>query len=311
MGQHKIVVVGSVVADRIYRVASLPMPGESAIVEETLEASGGKGANQAAAAARLGAETHFLGCVGKDDAGQLAREALASAGVALRLVETEAAPTGHAAVLVDEGGENLIAVHLGANEHLEPAHLEAEAETLAGAQVYVTQLEVPNEVVEATRQMADAAEAISILNAAPARIEAKDVFRGFDVVVLNRLEAEMFSEVGIQAMTDVFAALRAVKDLGARSAIVTLGEAGAAILHDGETKHLSVPAVEAVDATGAGDAFVGALAVFLAKGMEFEDAALKACLYGALATTAVGARGGYGDQAALEAFEKALGVEED
>lgn len=311
MSEGKVVVVGSVVQDRVHQVAVLPVPGESAIVEAILDTAGGKGANQAAAAARLGAETAFLGCVGEDEAAKTAAADLEKHGVRATLVKTAEAETGHATVLVDESGENLIAVRFGANDHLAPEHVEAHAETFDSATVFVTQLESPTETVVAVRDLADRHEAMSILNAAPARLDARDAFRGFDLVVVNQVEAEMFAEVGIQTMDDVFASMRAIKNLGAKSVIVTLGDAGAAVLHDGSAKHVKTPVLEAVDATGAGDAFVGALAALVARGVELEDAVARACRYGALATTAVGARAGYGDLTALEAFEKELGVEDD
>lgn len=301
MSDRPIVVVGSVVRDRTYRVPTLPLPGESTVADEILLSHGGKGANQAVASARLGAPTVFVGRVGADEDGRAAEEELSRHGVEPRLQTTTDAPTGQAAVVVDESGENQIAVHLGANLQLTPEDVEGARDEIRAASVLITQLEVPPETVRAAASLAGEGEAIRILNAAPYQEGAAELFSAFDLVVLNRGEAEQTAGVGIATLDDALAALRAVRGLGAPDAVVTLGPAGAVYLDQGRTAHAKAPSVEAVDATGAGDAFVGALAAFLRERLEMRDAVSRACHYAALAVTAAGARAGYADRTTLTA----------
>lgn len=302
-------VVGSVVKDRICRVGALPMPGESAIVEDVRYALGGKGANQAVAAGRLGAATFLLAKVGEDPVGAEAIDSFRDAPLLAVVLGTPAAPSGEATVIVDEQGENMIVVALGANLLLDANDVEAHRDMLAKAKVLVTQFEVSDSAIRAVAELGDQTEATTILNAAPMREDAVGLLPGFDVAVLNRTEAEVLAGVGISSVDDAFAAVRAIHDLGVAQPVVTLGPAGAVFLHEGRVHQAPAPRVDAVDVTGAGDAFVGALAAFLAAGVDLDDAVPRACRAAALATTGIGARAAYPDRDALEAFEQKLGIE--
>lgn len=296
--QGKVVVVGSLVLDKVYRMEALPLSGETAVAHEVVTMPGGKGANQAVAARRLGAPVAFVGRIGADEAGTQLRTSLEGADVEIHVEATEDAETGHAAVLVDEGGENQIAVHLGANALLRPDDLPASL--LEEAAVVVTQLEIPRETIRAAAEAAAQAEAITILNAAPFDPEAAELLPAFDIAVLNRSEAEQLTGVGIASMEDALAALRALRDMGTRAPVITLGPGGAVYIDHGRGAHAPSVEVEAVDATGAGDAFVGALAALLREGQEMQDAVERACIYAAHATTAAGAREGYLDADAFQ-----------
>lgn len=311
-----IVVVGSTVVDRVYRVAMLPMPGENAVAGEVLVSHGGKGANQAVAARRLGAPVRLLTCVGEDEDGREAVRALEAEGLELAVARTGEAPTGHAAVVVDEVGENLLAVHLGANGHLGPDAIEAERDGLAGASVLVTQLETPVETVRAAAAAATAEEVVKVLNAAPlappdqegAEEDVTGLLDLFDVVVVNRTEAERLSGVGVANLDDALAALRALHGMGVPDPVVTLGAAGVVYLDRGRAAHAAAPEVESVDATGAGDAFVGALAALLREEREMSEAVDRACRYAAHATLQTGARAGYLDR---EAFDRSVPADDE
>ncbi|MFV1958834.1 MAG: ribokinase [Planctomycetota bacterium] len=303
MATGPIVVVGSAVVDRVFAVETLPLPGESALAETVRTHLGGKGANQAVAARRLGAPVVFVGRVGDDDEGRAVAADLASAGVTTHLRTTPGVPTGYAAVLVDADGENQIAVHLGANDHVGSEALARAAEDLGRASVLLTQLEIPVPTILEALEAVGETETLTVLNAAPHREETRELVGAFDLVVLNRMEAEQVAEVGIATVDDALAALRAIKGMGARDAVITLGPAGAVFFDHGRGALARAPQVETVDSTGAGDAFVGALAVFLRDGLGVDDAMRRAVFYASQAVEKPGARGGYLDREAFEAIE--------
>lgn len=298
MAEGKVVVVGSLVLDKVYRVEALPLSGETAVANEVVTMPGGKGANQAVAARRLGAPVAFVGRVGADDAGALLKASLEEAEVEVHVEAIDTAETGHAAVFVDEQIDNQIVVHLGANALLMPDDLDPAL--LASASVLVTQLEVPIETIRAAAEAAHAVEATTILNAAPFNPAAAELLPLFDIAVLNQSEAEQLTGVGIASLDDALAALRGLRDMGTRAPVITLGKAGAVYMDHGRGTHARAPEVDAVDPTGAGDAFVGALAAFLLAGQEMQDAVEWASIYAAHATTAAGAREAYMDGATFE-----------
>ena len=302
MSDRPIVVVGSAIADLAFRVEALPMPGESAVAEEVVRSLGGKGANQAAAARLLGAPTSFVGCVGDDEDGRATARDLVATGVDVRVRAVAGVATGQAAVLVDAEGENLIAVHLGANARLSLDDLEAARDVLATAAVFLTQLEIPTDVLRAAVSIArENEDCVAVLNAAPMHPETRDLLPLFDVVVLNRVEAEQLAEVGIANVEDAKAALRGITGLGVKDVVVTLGRGGAVCTDRGRATPVPAPPVEVVDTTGAGDAFCGALAVWLRAGEELAEAVAHACRYAALAATRPGTRGSFPDREGYEA----------
>jgi ribokinase len=301
----KVVVLGSAVLDRTVRVPALPYPGETARALSVALSLGGKGANQAAAARRLGASVVFVGRVGDDAAGRDTRADLESLGIELELATSAEAATGEAVVLVDDEGENQIALLPGANALLGARDADAAARHLAHAAAFVGQLEVPLEATRRAAEIAAEAGARTILNAAPAHEDTAALLPLFDVAVLNRMEAEQVTGIGVTTLDDALAALRALKDLGSAEPIVTLGKAGAVYVDRGRGTHVKAPVVEAVDATGAGDAFVGALAALLVEGREVPEAIRGACRYAALTVTRPGTRASYPDRRAFDASASA------
>lgn len=254
MSRPRIVVVGSVNLDLVARVERLPRAGETVTGGTFERVRGGKGANQAVACARLGAEVTLVCAVGED---AFAAEALPEEERLTVAATRVAAPTGVALILVDAAGENQIAVAPGANELLEVGELPA-------ADAVLCQLEVPDAAVAAAWEQA----AYFCLNAAPARPVTVDP----DLTVVNRYELEALSR------RDGFVAL-------------TLGAEGAVLLEDGEeVARAEPPHVEAVDGTAAGDAFTAALLVSLLEGREQEEALRRACAAGALAASRFGAQ---------------------
>jgi ribokinase len=261
-----VCVVGSVNLDLVATVPRLPRPGET-LTGATLEhVPGGKGANQAVAAARLGAEVRFVGAVGEDDFG---REALAElrGSTDLSGLQVVDAPTGVALILVDEAGENQIVVVPGANHALAAERIEVgEPEAL------VCQLEVEDDAIEAAIRQAP--EAFFCLNAAPSRPVSAVILERADLIVANSLELEA---LGSSPMGALFA--------------LTLGADGALLLENGEeVARATPPVVEAVDGTAAGDAFTACLLVSLLEGRDREEALRRACAAGAIAASRPGAQ---------------------
>ncbi|HST39191.1 MAG TPA: PfkB family carbohydrate kinase [Conexibacter sp.] len=291
----RVIVVGSVNEDLVVR-APIPAPGETVAASEPLALlPGGKGANAACAAARLGAETEFAGCVGDDEAGERAREQLTAAGVGIeQLAVLEGVGTGRAVVIVDDGGENAIVIAAEANGRLDAARVEAAVAALAvpGA-VVLSNLEIPEAAVEAAAAAATAHGLRFVLDPAPARALGDALVPPGAVIVPNEHE-----------LTQLGATPAELLARGASAIVVTRGAEGAEIHEPGaETPtRIPAPAVRAVDTTGAGDAFRGALAAELAAGQELHAAVRLAAAAGAHATTAPGARGALGDRAAIEAL---------
>jgi ribokinase len=262
----RVSVVGSINLDLVATVPRLPRPGETLTGAELDHVPGGKGANQAVAAARLGAEVRFVGAVGGDDFGRRVIAELTAAGVDLSGLQATGASTGVALILVDEAGENQIVVVPGANHALDPAAIDVgEPDAL------VCQLEIRDEAIEAALRQTDA---FFCLNAAPARPVSAAILERADLIVANSLELEA---LGSSPLGALFA--------------VTLGAEGALLLENGEEVARAVPpAVEAVDGTAAGDAFTACLVVSLLEGREREEALRRACAAGAIAASRPGAQ---------------------
>jgi ribokinase len=262
-----IAVVGSVNLDLVASVSRLPRPGETLTGAELQYIPGGKGANQAVAAARLGAEVRFVGAVGEDGFGRRAVSELRAAGVDLTGLQVVQAPTGIALILVDDGGENQIVVMPGANHALVPAGVDVGA-----PDALLCQLEIRDDAIEAGLRRSP--DAFFCLNAAPARAVPSAVLERADLIVANSLELEA---LGSSPMGALFA--------------VTLGAEGALLLEDGEEVARAVPpSVDAVDGTAAGDAFTACLVVSLLEGRDREEALLRACAAGAIAASRRGAQ---------------------
>ena len=278
-----VVVVGSANADLVLRLAELPRPGETRLATDTSRLPGGKGANQAVAAARSGALTTLIAAIGDDADGQLVSEALVAAGVDVRLVRTSSAPTGLAVVLLDDRGRNSIVVAPGANATIEQLRPD-ERDVVRDGSVLLCQLEVPLPVVIEAAQTARAAGRIVVVNAAPSQPLPDALVAAVDVLVVNEHEA---SEIAGTPDLD-----RAVDVLLTRvpAVVVTLGAAGARVAErTGPRRLLPAPAVEVVDTTGAGDTFCGVFAAGLAAGTSMTAAAERAIAAASLSVQRLGA----------------------
>lgn len=285
-GPGRVVVIGSANMDIIGRVPRLPQPGETVLGESLHHAPGGKGANQAVAAARAGSQTIFVGKVGTDNYGDALRESLRSAGASVEsLGEVADISSGVALILVDQDGANSIAVIPGANSKVTPRDVDRLSSQIAAYDVVVLQLEIPIETVEHAARAARRAGARVVLNPAPARSLSPDLLAHCDVLVPNRSELQQLSGVADPAR-GARALLRS--DVGA--VIVTLGADGALIVTADD--EIVVPAfrTRAVDTTGAGDAFVGNLAHGLVQNQSLEQAARFAAAAAAMSVQRHGAQ---------------------
>jgi ribokinase len=288
MSQPSVVVVGSINADLVVSVARLPRAGETVTGGTFARHGGGKGANQAVAAARAGANVAMVAAVGADDLGEEALRELTAEGIDVAAVaRLDDAPTGVAAIVVDERGENLIAVASGANAELEATVVEEAVERLierGTSGVVLLQQEIPEAVVLAGIRAARAAGWQAVLNPAPARPLPEEL----DGVVLTPNADEARALAGED---DVEAAAAELARRTGAPVLVTVGADGALLL-DGELERVPAPAVEVVDTTGAGDAVNGALAAELAAGRPLREAVRFAMAAAALSTQVAGAREG-------------------
>lgn len=285
----EVFVVGSINQDFVLKVERRPEPGETVTGAELSLFPGGKGANQAVAAARLGAEVAMLGRVGEDSFGVELVENLRDNGVETNRIEAfPDAPTGSAFITVTPDGENAIVVSPGANRSFGPDEVEAASEDLERAWVLVAQLEVEVEAVETAARIVAGNGGRLLLNLAPPREVPGELLRLSDPLVVNEHEAAFL--LGEDALDPEESAVKLL-DLGPPSAVVTLGASGAILATGESSRHFPAPEVEAIDTTGAGDAFMGALAVKLAEGTPLEEAVPYAVLAGAVAVTREGAQG--------------------
>jgi ribokinase len=282
-----VYVVGSINVDLVVRAATLPGPGETVTGGTFERHGGGKSANQAVAAARQGATVRMIGAVGADDLGDEAIADLAAEGVDVSAVlRLPWAPTGVALIAVDASGENQIAVASGANAELAPATVEAALKHAAAGGVVLLGLEVPDGPVLAGARAAHAAGLTVVLNPAPARPLRDELLALSPILTPNRPEAAALS-----GEDDPEAAARALTARTGAPVVVTVGADGALLAQGDALEHIPAPAVEAVDTTGAGDAFNGALACALAGGAALADAVREAVAVAARSVRTRGARG--------------------
>lgn len=289
----RVVVVGSVNVDLVVVAPRLPGPGETVIGGDVTRHHGGKGGNQAVAAARLGAAVAFVGAVGDDDLGRAARAALAAEGVDVTHLATVARPTGVALIVVDGTAQNLIAVAPGANAAVTPVAVRSAAEALrlGPGDVVLTCGELPLDTVRMALGEARAGGATGVLNPAPADGLGRATV---DLaMVLTPNESELAALAG-PGLPEAAARSLLVGSGPGRAVVVTLGAAGALVVGADKRPAVAIPAtsVEPVDTTGAGDAFNGALAAGLAAGRPLDEAARLAVAAAGLSTTRPGARGG-------------------
>lgn len=287
-----IFVLGSINRDFVFTVNRRPEPGETVTDAKLSTYNGGKGANQAVAAARLGASVVMLGRVGDDDLADPLLDSLNDSKVDTSLIRRLGNyRTGSAFISVTPDGENSITVAPGANIGLMPEDVDAVADAIEASTMLVAQMEVPVEVIEHAVEVAAVRSTRAIVNLAPPASISRETLEKLDPLVVNEGEAAGLLGAPVDGIRDALEASRKLLDLGVRSAVLTLGPQGAVASETGNTFHVPAPKVDAVvDTTGAGDAFVGALAARLSKGVSLRDAVSFAVHAGSLAVTKAGAQ---------------------
>lgn len=291
MQQKPVVILGVFVADTAYRAERQPRMGETILGHGFALGPGGKGSNQAVAAARLGADVHFISRLGADAFGEMASATWAEAGVRPAVTRDPASYTGAAFIFVEAAtGDNAIIIAPGAAAAISPADIDAQAALIRRAGVFVTQLEQPLPAAARALLIAHKAGVATILNPAPAQPLGDDLLMLCDYVTPNESEAEALTGVAVRGLEDARAAAEIFLARGVRAAVITLGERGA--LYHAAGRSELVPAVSAgsvVETTGAGDAFNGGLAAALARGLDPVEAVRFGCAAAGLSVTRPGA----------------------
>ena len=294
MRNPKVAVVGSANVDFVLRTERMPIKGETLIGNAFDIFTGGKGFNQAAAAARLGADVTLIAKIGDEPFADILRTALDTENINTEFVKTDAeAGTGVATIVVEPDGENSIIVVPRANMCLTPADIDVAQNSIAEADVLLLQLETPIDTSEHAIEIAKANETIVILDPAPARPLPASLLAQVDILKPNEVEAGVLSGRAVSTPEDGVAAAKALQSQiasdGLSAVVLTLGQQGVLTYAQTQMTHLPAIAVEAVDTTGAGDAFSGALATALAEDRELIEAVIFANAAGAAAATTLGA----------------------
>jgi ribokinase len=278
MTQPKICVVGAANLDLISYVPRLPRMGETLHGTRFHMGYGGKGANQAVMAAKLGGEVAMVTKLGQDVFGENTLKNFQEWGVDTQhVLFTDQAFSGVAPIAVDSEGHNSIIIVTGANDLLTEAEIEAARPAIAAAQVVVCQLEIPLEITLAALRLARQEGVMTIFNPAPAQASLPDeLYRLSDIFCPNETETELLVGQPVETVAEAESAARVLLERGAGQVILTLGERGSLLVTAGDTSHVPVPSVKAMDSTGAGDAFVGSLAYFLASGKDVTEAMRRA-----------------------------------
>jgi len=283
-----ILVVGSLNADLVVRTPRFPNPGETISGDDLQVIPGGKGANQAVAAARLGSNVSMLGRVGKDNFGNFLLENLKSNNVNSQLVQFDDASTGTAIIVVDENGQNSIVLSAGANSKVSPS--DVEHASFSDFDLLLLQLEIPTPSVLSAIKLAKEKGVRVILNPAPAKELPHELTSLADFVIPNETELSLLTKTEVKDIPTAEIAGKLLLDHGTQNVIVTLGSNGALIVTQELTRHIPPFKVDVVDTTAAGDAFIGGFATALLQNKELEDAVRYGCATGALATTKFGAQ---------------------
>lgn len=301
----KITVVGSINMDLMIRASNLPLPGETVIADSKVENPGGKGANQAVAAARMGADVTMIGCVGDDSfATQLLQNLKGESVDTQQITRRENTASGVAVVMVEESGENAILVVSGANGLVSQQEIERARQAICDSDILLMQLEVPQEIVAYATQIAHEAGVSVILDPAPAPPEYQTDLLNVDLICPNQSEAAALLGKPVESMDDAMSLVEELTQLGPRQAIITMGEQGA-VVFDGETVQ-TIPAypVDVIDSTASGDAFAAGVAIRLAENATLIEAVQFASAAGALAASGAGAQTAMPTREQIETFLK-------
>jgi ribokinase len=298
-----IVVIGSSNTDMIVQTPHIPKPGETILGGTFNTAAGGKGANQAVACARAGGKVTFVARVGNDMFGEQALQGFHQDGINVDYVtKDDSAPSGVALIIVDDAGENSIAVASGANGNLSVSDVEAAAESIKSAGIVLMQLETPLETIEAAAELASQHGVQVILNPAPAQPLSDALLQQITILTPNETEAEMLTGIPVDTEADAKKAAKALVDKGVSRVIITLGAAGAYVYSDEFKGMVTGFAVDPVDTTAAGDTFNGTLAVALAEGKTLAEAVTFANAAAAISVTTLGAQPSAPSRKTIEQF---------
>jgi ribokinase len=286
-----LVVLGSINADHILNLETFPTPGETVTGNQYQVAFGGKGANQAVAAGRSGANIAFIACTGDDDTGERVRKQLASDNIDVSPVSVvEGESTGVALIFVNAEGENVIGIHAGANAALTTERVEAQRAIISGADALLMQLESPVESVLAAAKIAHENHTTVVLNPAPARVLSDELLALVDIITPNETEAEKLTGIRVENDDDAARAAGALHDKGIGTVIITLGSRGVWVSANGEGRRVPGFKVKAIDTIAAGDTFNGALVTALLEGRAMDEAIRFAHAAAAIAVTRKGAQ---------------------
>lgn len=301
-----VVVIGSLNMDLVTRAPRLPKGGETLIGHSFATVSGGKGANQAVAAARLGAQVAMVGCVGNDDYGVQLREALLAEQIDCQAVSTVEDSSGVALIVVDDNSQNAIVIVAGANGAMTPAVIDRFDAVLQAADVIICQLEIPDATVGHALKRARALGKTVILNPAPAsRPLPADWFAAIDYLIPNESEASALSGLPVDSLQSAESAANQLIAMGAGKVIITLGAQGSLFANGKGFEHFPAPKVQAVDTTAAGDTFVGGFAAALASGKSEAEAIRYGQVAAALSVTRAGAQPSIPTMSDVQAFKPA------
>lgn len=300
-----VVVVGSINMDLVFRTSRMPAVGETIAGHEFVQIAGGKGANQAVAAARQGAVTALIACVGDDSYGQQSISALQSDGIATDFISVKKnVATGVAGIFVDDQGKNSIVLAPGANVQLTPADIDAAKEAICNADLLICQCETPLATISAAIQLAFDHNVKVVFNPAPTVFFPDDLLAKVSYLVVNETEATQLSGINVLNIASAQVAAENLIARGAACVLITMGERGVCVKqkipHETLWRHLPAIKVTAIDTTAAGDTFVGAFSVAIGRGLSILDAMHEAQLSAALAVTKLGAQSSIPYRAEIE-----------
>ena len=288
--QEGVAILGVFVADLAFRAGRQPKDGETIVGSGFKMGPGGKGSNQSVAAARVGGKVTFISRIGRDAFGDIALKTWKDEGIVVRAAQSDKEPTGAAYIFVNhDTGENAIIVYPGAGGAISAADVDAAADAIRGAKVFVTQLEQPVDAAQRGLEIARAAGAVTIFNPAPALPIPDSIYPFCDYIVPNETEAATLTGLPVTTLNDAKRVGDALLAKGARNALITLGERGA-LLHNSKSS-VEIPAFRVgpvVETTGAGDAFVGGFAAAMARGIDPAEAARFGCAVAGISVTRPG-----------------------
>jgi len=306
MNSPTIVVVGSTNTDMVIKASHLPQPGETILGGTFFMSAGGKGANQAVAAARLGGSVLFIAKTGYDIFAKQSIELFEKEGIDVSGIQRDHfEPSGVALITVDDKGENCIVVAPGANAALTPGDVDEVKEKIENASLLLVQLETPMETVGHVASMASSKKITFVLNPAPAAKLSDELLSKISIITPNQKETEMLTGIKVIDQSSAKRAAEFLHNKGIETVIITMGAMGAFVLH--ENKYSAIPGhkVNVVDTTAAGDVFNGALVVGLSEGKTMGDAVAFACKAAAISVTRLGAQASAPDRSEVESFENA------